>query len=116
MIRKSSFLEKQNLNRGKLHYRRMLFVPPGHSIMIFEQKKNPKSTRNAVLPMQVESREARHLVDLLNGGTVVVRLRRRTASTRHAAGRTTLLGVDLSHDGVGNAFEGLLLGFVLKSS
>ena len=64
--------------------------------MIFEQKKNPKSSRNAVLSMQVESREARRLVDLLNGGAVVVRLGRSTASAGHAAGGTTFLRVDLS--------------------
>ena len=92
----------------------MLLVPPGHSIMNFEQKKNPKSSRNAVVSMQVESREARRLVDLLNGWAVIVRLRRRSASTGHAARRTTFLRVDLSHDRVGNALEGLLLGFVLQ--
>lgn len=62
--------------------------------------------------MQVRVVEARRLVNLLNSGTVL-RVLGRTASTGHAAGGTTL-GVDLSHDRVGNALEGLLLGFVLK--
>jgi hypothetical protein len=61
--------------------------------------------------MQVESREAIRLVDLLNSRTVL-RVLGRTTSTGHAAGGTTLLRVDLSHDRVGNAFEGLLLGFI----
>ena len=100
--------------------------------MNFEQKKIPKSSRNAVLSMQAESRKAIRLVDLLNSGTVLGVLGR-TASTRHAAGGATLLRVDLSpvnllaivsdvreiwgnmHDGVGNTLEGLLLGFVLKN-
>jgi hypothetical protein len=80
--------------------------------MIGKQSKKPKSTHNAMLSMQVNWLEARHLVNLLNGRTVLSSTRRRSLSTRHAAGSATLR-VDLSHDRVGNAFEGLLLGFVL---
>jgi len=80
--------------------------------------------------MQVESREARRLVDLLNGWPIVVRLRRGSASTWHSATGSAALRVDLSpvqllavvfgrwgnwvhkHDRVGNPLEVLLLGFV----
>ena len=66
--------------------------------------------------MQVDGLEARRLVNLLHSGAIISTVgRRRTAGAGHAAGRTTLLRVDLSHDRVGDAFEGLLLGFVLKS-
>lgn len=64
--------------------------------------------------MQVESRKARRLVDLLNSGTIL-RVLGRTTSTGHAAGSTTLLRVNLRHDRIGNALESLLLGFVLKN-
>lgn len=63
--------------------------------------------------MQARNIEARRLVDLLNSGAVLGILGR-TAGAGHAARSTTLLRVNLSHDRVGNALEGLLLGFVLQ--
>lgn len=57
--------------------------------MIFEQSKSPGLIETPFCRCIEVRREARRLVNLLNSGAVVVRLRRGTSGTRHTAGHAT---------------------------